>query len=50
MEILISKLSTLIVVLSALTAVLTLFVLVDCAFLYRRIRAKDKKIAAKVRG
>ena len=49
MEILISKLSTLIVVLSALTAVLTLFVLVDCAFLYRRIVVNQRKRNA-VRG
>lgn len=46
-DMLISKLSDLILVLSFLTAVLTAFTLVDCVFLYRRITSSYRKISAQ---
>ncbi len=49
-EVLISKLSDLILVLSFLTVVLTAFTLIDCVFLYRRISSNAKKRDAAQRG
>ena len=49
-EVLISKLSDLILVLSFLTVVLTTFTLVDCVFLYRRISANARKRNTAQRG
>lgn len=43
-DMLIHKLSDLILVLTILTTVLTLFTLVDCVFLYRRITSSYRKM------